>query len=187
MWMTQTPNHHNWRNRRIAKEEHGFCWKDTKNESSLSFGRIILVKGVGHVVVKFSRVVHNVKQLHDCSDPVHTKKQLCGCENSDACLFYLCTMQVGHGRLGMLVMKRFKRIAVTLLLLFGKVLSDFNVWTLILDLSSQVKYCLDKCTIQSVYHSKLQTCPKAVVILPSSANLHAKVTIGWKIPVHSSI
>ena len=99
-------------------------------------------------------------------------------EKPDACLFYLCTMQVGHGRLGMLLMKRFKRIAVTLLLLFDKVLSDFNVRTLILDLPSQVKYCLDMCTIQSVYHSKLQTCPKAVVILPSSANLHAKVTIG---------
>jgi len=74
MWVTQTPNHHDWRNRRIAKkEEQDFCWNDTKKESSVSFERITRL--TWHVALKFSRVDHNVMQLHNCSNPVHTKKQ----------------------------------------------------------------------------------------------------------------
>jgi len=76
IWVIQTPNHHDWRNRRIAKkEEQDFCWNDTKKESSISFGRIILVKSVWHVALKLPQVGHNVMPLNNCSDPAHIKKQ----------------------------------------------------------------------------------------------------------------
>ena len=76
IWVIQTSNHHDWRNRRIAKEEEqDFCWNDTKKESSISFGRIILVKSVWHVALKLPQVGHNVMPLNNCSDPAHIKKK----------------------------------------------------------------------------------------------------------------
>src|SRR6218665_2304557 len=69
MWVTQTPNHHN------CQRRTWLLLKRYEKRIQCFFGRIILVKCVLHVALKFSRVDHNVKQLHNRSDPVHTKKQ----------------------------------------------------------------------------------------------------------------